>query len=131
MKITTGENCTRNFPTAKFRQLSRFGAYALTLAAIVAVVCLPSITAHAQTLPSGETMLNSNNVEPAYNLLNGNITYLLTPTKAPEHTNYHGVAPIYIVMYPTSASGVIGTVNCQHQPANQFILFVILYQLRA
>lgn len=118
MKITTGEHCTRNFPVPRLRPLSQFSKFALGLAAIVAVACVSCTTAQAQTLPSGETALNGNSIEPAYNLLNGNITYLLTPGKAPEHTNQHGVAPLYVVMYPSSASGTIGTVNCQHQPAD-------------
>jgi hypothetical protein len=58
-------------------------------------------------------------IEPAYNDNNGSLIYLLTPMKAPEKANVaHAVAPLYLVVYPTAVSGVIGTVNCQHQPAD-------------
>ena len=80
--------------------------------------------ASADAIPSGERQLGQSFIEPAYNDGDGSLIYLLTPSKpaflpkAPVtvHPNDHNVAPLYLMMYPTSASGAIGTVNCQHQP---------------
>jgi hypothetical protein len=89
-------------------------AFALGVAAAVFV---PG-TAFAQvTPPSGEVQFQQSSIEPAYNDLTGKITYFMTPDKAPEHANGHAVAPIYLIVYPASASGV-GTLNCQYQPAD-------------
>jgi hypothetical protein len=77
---------------------------------------------------SGQVELpNKDIVESAYNTNNGTLVFLLTPAPkqkgAPDDNENAaaksaGVAPLYIVVYPSSVSGVIGTVNCQHQPAD-------------
>ena len=85
-------------------------AVSMPLLAIVAQVAV------ADTLPTGERQLGQSILEPAYNDLDGTLTYLLTPIKAPEKANEHAIAPLYVIMYPTAVAGVIGTVNCQHQP---------------
>lgn len=74
--------------------------------------------AMAADIPTGETVLGQSVIEPAYNDMRaGQLVYLLTPIKAPENANFaHAVAPLYVIMYPTSAASSVGTVNCQHQP---------------
>jgi hypothetical protein len=83
---------------------------------------LQSASVGAAGLPSGERSLGNwptggSVLEPAYNDADGSLIYLSTPAKAPVHPNSHNVAPLYVIMYPTAASS-IGTVNCQHQPAD-------------
>ena len=97
------------------RLLSRPGLRLLAPAAIVLLAVLPRASV-ADTLPTGERQLGQSILEPAYNDLDGSLTYLLTPIKAREKANGHAIAPLYVVMYPTAAAGVIGTVSCQHQP---------------
>jgi hypothetical protein len=67
------------------------------------------------SLPSGERLFGKAVVEPAYDDETGNIIYLLTPIKAPfpSKANYHAVSPLYLILYPNSASSV-GVMNCQH-----------------
>lgn len=78
---------------------------------------------------SGQVELrNGDIVESAYNTNDGSLVFLLTPHEKHGHDGDHdrdddhekssGVAPLYIVVYPTSVSGIIKTVNCQHQPAD-------------
>lgn len=76
------------------------------------------ITTFAQTLPSGQVQFQQSVLEPAYNDSNGQLMFLLTPTGTPsvDPANVHAVAPLYIIVYPNSVAGVIGTVNCQHHP---------------
>jgi hypothetical protein len=70
---------------------------------------------------SGQVALrNGDIVESAYNTNDGSLVFLLTPEKKSGQDGDRksdGVAPLYIVVYPSSVSGIIGTVNCQHQPA--------------
>jgi uncharacterized MnhB-related membrane protein len=80
------------------------------------LLALPAITVGADPVPSGEVALGQSVIEPAYNYIDGSITYLLTPSKAQEKANPHTVAPLYLVVYPSAVSGVIGTMSCQHQP---------------
>jgi hypothetical protein len=94
---------------------SRLRLSLLVPAAIALLAVVPPATV-ADTLPTGERQLGQSILEPAYNDLDGTLTYLLTPIKAPEKANGHAVAPLYVVMYPTAVSDVIGTVSCQHQP---------------
>jgi hypothetical protein len=65
--------------------------------------------------PSGEVQFASGVVEPAYDR-DGSIAYLLTPQNTRVNVNPEAVAPLYVVIYPTSVAQVIGTVICQHQP---------------
>jgi hypothetical protein len=92
----------------------RAGRWAAVFA--VAVVSLAGSQALASGLPSGETQLGQSLIEPAYNDADGSLIFLLTPLNAPVHPNTHNTAPIYVVVYPTSAASSVGTVNCQHQP---------------
>jgi hypothetical protein len=84
--------------------------------AMGAALLVPWAAVAQDTPPSGEVQFRQSSIEPGYNDLNGKITYFLTPDKAPEKANGHAVAPLYIIMYPTSAAGSVGTMNCQHQP---------------
>jgi hypothetical protein len=90
-------------------------ALVLATAAAFLAAALPTSIA-ADLLPSGQVQLGQAIVEPAYNDADGSLTYLLTPMNAPEKANSHAVAPLYIIVYPTAVAGIIGTVNCQHQP---------------
>jgi hypothetical protein len=70
---------------------------------------------------SGQRTLGHNVLESAYNTNNGQLVFLKTPEGDGDHDRDDvqeatSVAPLYIVVYPTSVAGVIGTVNCQHQP---------------
>jgi hypothetical protein len=88
-------------------------------AAITATLALAAPVANAVgAVPSGEVDFASGVVEPVYNNLDGSFGYLLTPQQATVKANIHTVSEIYVVVYPTDAAGVIGTVNCQHQPAD-------------
>jgi hypothetical protein len=70
---------------------------------------------------SGQVELkNGDIVESAFNTNDGSLVFLLTPAakNGDDDRKSDGVAPLYIVVYPSSVSGIIGTVNCQHQPAD-------------
>lgn len=82
----------------------------------IAVVSFAASPVLASSLPSGEVQLGQSLIEPAYNDANGNLLFLLTPLKAPVNPTTHNTAPLFAVMYPTSAATSVGTVNCQHQP---------------
>ena len=84
--------------------------------AIVVSVGVGVLPVAADSVPSGERTIGQSTIEPAYNDANGGTIYLLTPDKAPVHPNAHNVAPLYVVVYPTSAAGAVGTMQCAHQP---------------
>jgi hypothetical protein len=88
----------------------------MALIAMTLMLALPGVTVGADPLPTGEVALGQSVIEPAYNYIDGSLTYILTPAKAHEKANPHTVAPLYLVVYPTAVSGVIGTMSCQHQP---------------
>jgi len=69
---------------------------------------------------SGQRELSNKDIaESAYNTNDGSLVFLLTPAPhGNDDRKSDGVAPLYIVIYPSSVSGVIGTMNCQHQPAD-------------
>lgn len=94
---------------------SRSRVWLVAPLAIAFLLIAPRATA-SDALPTGERQLAQTILEPAYNDLDGTLTYLLTPIKAPENANGDTVAPLYIVLYPTAVAGAIGTVSCQHQP---------------
>lgn len=101
------------------RQLyTKFRVMAFAAAAMAAVAIVPGARVLGDSLPTGEVVFGRSQIEPAYDDLTGNLMYLLTPLGTPvvDPTNIHGVAPLYIIVYPTSAGSSIGTVNCQHQP---------------
>ena len=70
----------------------------------------------ASAPPSGEVQFARSVVEPAYDGRDGSIAYLMTPENAQVNVNPHVVAPLYVILYPTSVADVIGPVICQHQP---------------
>jgi len=82
----------------------------------LAAVAILGTGAAAATLPSGEVTTGQSTLEPAYNDADGGLIYLITSNKAPVKATAHNVAPLYVVMYPTSAAGAVGTMNCAHQP---------------
>jgi hypothetical protein len=103
----------------KFGKLSKLNLGLLAPVFFTLVMAVPLTTAFADTLPTGEVTLGQTTIEPAYNDITGTIIYLLTPNKAQENANAaHAVAPLYLIMYPKSVGSTIGTVNCQHQPAD-------------
>jgi len=91
--------------------------------ALVAVAALAVFGGKLQarfSLPSGERQLGRAVLEPAYDDRYGTIVYLSTPIGAPfpSKSNVHSTSPLYLVEYPNSASGIVGTMNCAHQPAD-------------
>lgn len=82
------------------------------LAIAMGVIASPVL---ATTTASGETMLGQSSIEPAFDA-NGRVIYLLTPAKAVINANSHNTAPLYVIMYPTSAKDLVGTMQCAHQP---------------
>ncbi len=98
------------------RRFYGFAVGGLALMMAMAIVVAPG--ARASSLPSGETLVGQAGVEPAYNDLNGNVVYLLTPIHAPlpVESSPASWAPFYLVAYP-AGSGV-GTLNCMGVPGN-------------
>jgi hypothetical protein len=88
----------------------------LLVTTFVATIAWTSMT--AQSLPTGEVQVGQSILEPTYNDLDGALSYVLTPIHAPVHPNGHNQAPFYLPVYPTAVANIIGTVNCQHQPAD-------------
>lgn len=85
------------------------------LLALLLVMTAGGVAHAAAPLPTGEMLHGHSVLEPAYNDADGSLIYLNTPS-GPVHPNEHNTAPLYVIMYPTSAASSIGTVNCQHQP---------------
>jgi hypothetical protein len=81
--------------------------------------CLAATPALASVLPSGERHTGKVTIEPAYDDATGTLIYLATPDKSPFPTisNWHSVAPLYLVVYPPSASN-LGPFNCAGDPGN-------------
>ena len=95
--------------------------FRLALVAMVVIgvaMSIPERSLASDPVPSGERITGQSIMEPVYNDLDGSVSYILTPIHTPliDPTNNHAVAPLYVIVYPSSAAGVIGTVNCQHQP---------------
>jgi hypothetical protein len=87
-------------------------------AAVTAAIAVAAPIANAAYVPSGEVEFARSVVEPVYNDLDGSFGYLLTPEQARVNATSNNVSEIYVVLYPAAAAGVIGTVNCAHQPAD-------------
>ena len=93
------------------------------LAAAVASL-LAAVPVSATAAPSGERFVGNVGqghgaaIEPAYDYNTGSLTYILTPTGAPfpSKANSHAVAPLYIVVYPSSYPG--WTLSCMGVPGN-------------
>lgn len=80
---------------------------------------LPLAALASDPFPSGEVQLGQSILEPAYNDANGSLIYILTPIHAPLKLKpTTPLAPLYVIVYPNSVSGAIGTVNCSHQPVD-------------
>lgn len=94
----------------------RFSVAALSLALVATFAAMPAL---ASAVPSGERHHGMVTVEPAYDDISGKLIYLATPDKSPfpTHTNWHSVAPLYLVVYPASASN-LGPFNCTGVPGN-------------
>jgi hypothetical protein len=88
-----------------------------------ALVCLFPLAALASSPPSGERVVGTASIEPAYDDSTGNVVYLLTPERlAPLGLNNpingvdpHSAAPLYIVVY---SPGTAGTFDCMGVPGN-------------
>lgn len=72
----------------------------------------------AGSLPTGEVATGQSLIEPAYDDSTGAIVYLRTPTHVanPVNSNDRAAAPLYLVVYPTSAASSVGTLNCEDTP---------------
>ncbi len=80
---------------------------------------LPFTALASDPLPSGEVQQGQSILEPAYNDADGSIIYLNTPIHAPLKLKPNTpLAPLYVIVYPTSAAGAIGTMDCAHQPVD-------------
>jgi hypothetical protein len=96
----------------------------LIVAAAVTALALAAGPVQATSLPSGERFLGNASkghgavIEPAYDYNTGDLTYILTPTGAPfpSKANEHAIAPLYIVVYPSSYPG--WTLSCMGVPGN-------------
>lgn len=96
----------------------------LTFAAAAVALLATAIPVSATEPPSGERIVGNATlghgavVEPAYDYNTGSLTYILTPTGAPfpAKANAHAVAPLYLVVYPSSYPG--WTLNCMGVPGN-------------
>jgi len=92
----------------------------LAVAAVVsAASVVTAVSVGAGTAPSGERALGQSLIEPAYDDTTGALTYLLTPTHVanPVGSNPRAAAPLYLVVYPTSAAASVGALNCEDVPA--------------
>ncbi|HET9410999.1 MAG TPA: hypothetical protein VFO75_03855 [Candidatus Dormibacteraeota bacterium] len=90
----------------------------LLIAATLGLAALVGVSpVAAGGLPTGERLVGQSAIEPAYDE-DGNLIYLLTPTRSPfpTHTSSHAVAPLYLVIYPPGSS--VGTLNCMGVPGN-------------
>jgi hypothetical protein len=88
---------------------------AAALAVAVAGITYTRAAAAAST-PSGERILGQDVIEPVFDDTTGNVTYVMTPIKAPLNTNPVAWAPFYVPVYPVGAS--VGTLQCIHLPAD-------------
>jgi len=78
---------------------------------------LTGVTVASAQLPSGERQLGQTIVEPGYDDRTGDLIYIMTPIGAPlpSHANGQSVSSLSIVVYPNSAAGSVGTMNCAHE----------------
>lgn len=91
-------------------------------AAISAVACAAAVAGTVPTLaaslPTGERTTGESLIEVATNDGDGSIVYLRTPDHVanPVNSNDGAAAPLYLVVYPTSAASSVGTLNCEDIP---------------
>ncbi len=88
------------------------GAIAVSLAGIT-----HSRAAAATSMPSGERILGQNVIEPVFDDTTGNVSFVMTPIKAPLNANPKSWAPFYVPVYPVGVS-FGGTLQCTHMPAD-------------
>jgi len=89
--------------------------------ALTGALCtmLPLAAFASDPLPTGEVQVGQSILEPAYNDSDGSLVYFMTPIHVPLNLKPNTpLAPLYLIVYPNSAAGVIGTVDCQHQPVD-------------
>lgn len=98
------------------RHLPRVSVGIATIAAAVGVA--GSAPALAASVPTGEVATGQSLIEPAIDDSTGAIVYLRTPTHVanPVNSNDRAAAPLYLVVYPTSAKTHVGTLNCEDKP---------------
>jgi len=84
---------------------------------VAALTVLTDATAASAQLPSGERQLGQTIIEPGYDDRTGNLIYVMTPIGPPNptHANAHAVSPLFLIVYPNSASESVGTMNCAHE----------------
>ena len=77
-----------------------------------------SAPAFAASVPTGEVATGQSLIEPAYDDSTGGLVYLRTPTHVanPVNSNDRAAAPLYLVVYPTSAATSVGPLNCEDTP---------------
>ena len=86
------------------------------LLVVIGTLLAGATVAQAQ-LPSGERQLGQTIIEPGYDDRNDKLIYIMTPMGAPfpSHANGHAISPLFLIVYPNSAAGAVGTINCAHQ----------------
>ena len=86
------------------------------LLVVIGTLLAGATVAQAQ-LPSGERQLGQTIIEPGYDDRNGKLIYIMTPMGAPfpSHANGHAISPLFLIVYPNSAAGAVGTMSCAHQ----------------
>lgn len=72
----------------------------------------------AASVPTGEVATGQSLIEPAYDDSTGALVYLRTPMNVanPVNSNDRASAPLYLVVYPTSAESSVGPLNCEDTP---------------
>lgn len=84
---------------------------------VALVTWFAGVAAAVAQVPSGERVLGNSVVEPAYDLRTGELIYIMTPADARSAGKAvePAVSPLYIVVYPNSAAGAVGPMNCAHE----------------
>jgi len=96
----------------------------ILIAAAICGLLLGAMPVGAAGAPSGERFIGNAAgghgavIEPAYDDMTGALTYILTPTGAPNpsHASDRAVSPLYIVVYPSTYPG--WTLSCMGVPGN-------------
>ena len=89
--------------------------------ALAGALCtmLPLAAFASDPLPTGQVQAGQSTIEPGYNDADGSLLYIKTPIQPTLKLKPNTpLAPLYLIVYPNSAAGAIGTVNCQHQPVD-------------
>jgi hypothetical protein len=94
------------------------------VAAAVCSLLLMAVPVSAAGAPSGERFIGNAAggrgaaIEPAYDDMTGELTYIVTPTGAPNpsQASDRAVSPLYIVVYPSTYPG--WALSCMGVPGN-------------